>query len=238
LKLAPAESYDGFFTMYLHPNPFAVASYRLQQSFQEVLLRKLGFLVIVCAFSLVTSLASAQQADVALGFGTVMSPGSSSCNQLTLICAEKGGLYPTIGVDVIFHRRIGFAYDVTWRGGQAYNGLTEQTYRPIINDFNAVYQPRIGKRVGLDLVAGIGFQDTRYYGYQPTSSCVYLGACFNSSFHFVTDFGGGIRYYFWHHAFIRPEVRYYFINNNTTDFTSGNILRVGGSIGYTIGGPE
>ena len=201
-------------------------------------MRKLAFFVIVCAFSLVTSLASAQQADVALGFGTMMSPGSSSCSALTLVCPEKGGLYPTIGADVIFHRRIGFAYDVTWRGGQAYNATQEQYFRPIINDFNAVYEPRIGKKIGLDLVAGIGFQDTRYYGYTDSSSCYILGACFTSSFHFLTDVGGGVRYYFWHHAFIRPEVRYYWINNNTSEFSSGNLLRVGGSIGYTIGGPE
>lgn len=195
--------------MHLHPNPFAVASYRLQPSIQEVLVRKLAFFVIVCAFSLITSFASAQQADVTLGFGTVMSPGASSCNVDTLLCPESGGLYPTIGVDVIFHRRFGFGYDVTWRGGAGAYPTTGQTYRPIINDFNAVFQPHVGKKIGIDLIGGIGFQDTRSYGYTNSSSCVYLGACFTSSFHFLTDVGGGVRYYFWHHAFIRPEVRYY-----------------------------
>jgi hypothetical protein len=200
-------------------------------------LRKLAFFMIVCAFSLTASFAAAQQADIALGFGTVLSPGADSCNFITG-CPEKGGLYPTIGADVIFHRRIGFAYDVTWRGGQGTYGVSDQPYRPIINDFNAIYQPRVGKKIGVDLVAGVGFQDTRYYSYNNSSNCIYFGACFSSSFHFLTDFGGGVRYYFWHHAFIRPEVRYYWINNNTNDFTGSNVLRVGGSIGYTIGGPE
>jgi len=200
-------------------------------------LRKLTFLAAVFSLFFFVHHASAQQADVALGFGTVMAPGAASCDNLNLTCAEKGGLYPTVGFDVILHRRIGFAYDVTWRGSQGYNPLLGQNYRPIINDFNLVFQPRLGKKVGLDLVGGVGFQDTRYYGYQPTYSCYALGACFNSSFHFVTDLGGGLRYYFWHHAFIRPEVRYYFINNNTTDFTGNHIVRVGASIGYTIG-PE
>jgi len=36
---------------------------------------------------------------------------------------------------------------------------------------------------------------------------------------------------------VRPEVRYYYINNNTSDFTSNNVFRAGASIGYTIG-PE
>jgi len=210
-------------------------------------LRKLAFVATLFAFALLADLASAQQADVALGFGTIMAPSASSCSNGGSLCAERGGLYPSVGFDVIFHRRFGFGYDVTWRGGQASYPSTGQPYRPIINNFNAVFQPRLGKKVGLDLVGGIGFQDVRAYGYQPTSSCYYFGACFTSTFHFLTDVGGGIRYYFWHHAFIRPEVRYYWINNNnsgnlfsgnTISFTSGNVLRVGGSIGYTIGGPE
>ena len=125
---------------------------------------------------------------------------------------------------------------MTWRGGQGLNTLSGQSYRPIINDFNAVFQPRLGKKAGIDLLGGIGFQDTRYYGYQPTYSCYALGACFTSSFHLAADVGGGIRYYFWHHVFIRPEVRYYWIHNNTNDFTGNNIFRVGASLGYTLGG--
>jgi opacity protein-like surface antigen len=203
-------------------------------------LRKLAFFVIVCSLFLLTGLASAQQGDISLGFGTLVAPGSGSCNVDTLRCPEKGGLYPTVGADVIFRKRIGFAYDVTWRGSQGiYGGCnTCAPYRPIINTFNAIYQPRVGRRIGLDLLGGIGFQDTRYYSYNYSGNCIYFGACFSSSFHFVTDVGAGLRYYFWHHVFVRPEVRYYYINNNTADFSTSNILRLGGSIGYTIGGPE
>jgi hypothetical protein len=49
------------------------------------------------------------------------------------------------------------------------------------------------------------------------------------------DLGAGLRYYVHGHIFVRPEVRYYKIFNNTVDFTSGNVIRVGASIGYTIG---
>ena len=59
-----------------------------------------------------------------------------------------------------------------------------------------------------------------------------------SSNHFLVDLGAGLRYYVWGHVFVRPEVRYYRIFNNTDDFTSDNIIRVGASIGYTIGGPD
>jgi hypothetical protein len=209
-------------------------------------LRKLVLAGSIFAIFFLANLAFAQQADVGIGFGTMLSPGAASCGGLTSLCPEKGGLYPTVGGDVIFHRRFGFGYDVTWRAGQGTYGTTGQPYRPIINAFNGVYQPRLGKKIGLDLVGGVGFQDTRAYGYQPTSSCVYLGACFTSSFHFMTDVGGGVRYYFWHQLFIRPEARYYWINNNNSgnvfssnvSFSSGNLLRVGATIGFTIGGPE
>lgn len=207
-------------------------------------MRKLALVATLFAFSLLASLASAQQADVGLSFGTIMSPGASECassasSPLGVFCPEKGGLYPSVSADVIFHRRIGFSYDVLWRGGVGAYGYTGgQPYRPIINDFDAIFQPRVGKKVGIDLDAGIGIQSTRYYAFSYSSSCVELGSCFSSSHHFLTNFGGGIRYYFWHHVFVRPEVRYYWINNNTGDFTGNNVLRVGGSLGYTIGGPE
>jgi hypothetical protein len=199
-------------------------------------LRKFAFIATLFAFSLLANLASAQQGDVALGFGALMSPEASSCNSSlgTGLCPEKGGVYPSINADIIFHRRIGFGYEVAWRGGQGNYGGTGLPYRPIVNDFNAVFQPRLNKKLGLDLSAGIGLQSTRFYS--STYSCSYVSCTnFTSSHHFLTDFGGGLRYYFWHHVFIRPEVRYYWINNNTADFSSNNTVRVGGSLGYTIG---
>ena len=74
--------------------------------------------------------------------------------------------------------------------------------------------------------------------YEPTTSCVYFGACYQSSNHFLVDLGAGLRYYFRGNFFVRPEVRYYRIFNNDVDFSSDNVFRVGASIGYTIGGPD
>ena len=199
-------------------------------------MRKFALLATVFAFSLLVNLASAQQADAALGFGTIVAPGASPCNAATLLCPEKGGLYPNLSFDVVFRHRIGFSYEVAWKGSQgAYGGTGGQPFRPIINDFNAIFQPRLSKKVGLDLVAGVGWQSTRFYGYQNTVSCNYFYACYQSSNHFVFDAGGGIRYYLWGHMFVRPEVRFYNVHNNIADFTNGNIVRVGASIGYTIG---
>ena len=198
-------------------------------------MRKLAFLAAVFSILVMSHSALAQQADVGLGFGTIMSPGAAECNASTG-CPEKGGLYPNITADVIFHHRLGFGYEVAWRGGQgAYGGPGGQPYRPIINDFNLVFQPRVNKKVGVDLMAGFGFQDIRYYQYTNTSGCIYFGACFNTSDHVLFDVGGGLRYYFWHRAFIRPEIKWYNIHNNTADFSGNNVVRVGASIGYTIG---
>ena len=204
-------------------------------------MRKFAFFATVFSIFLTASLASAQQADAMFGFGTVTSPGAASCgaqsSSLSFVCPEKGGLYANVGGDVIFHRRIGFGFDASWRASQGNYGGLGIPYRPILFDFNGVYQPRLSKKAGLDLMGGIGWQSTRFYGYTPTFSCQALGACYTSSNHFLVDVGGGIRYYVWGHVFVRPEVHYYHIINNTADFTSNNVVRVGASIGYTIG-PE
>jgi hypothetical protein len=209
---------------------------------RRFLLRKLAFLATVLAFFILPNLASAQQGDAMIGFGTTLAPGADECGfnatSGQINCPEKGGLYPNLSADVIFHKRYGIGFDAVWRGGQGnFDGLGVP-YRPILFDFNGVYQPRISKKTGLDLMGGIGWQTTRFYGYEPTSSCVYFGACYTSSDHFLVDVGAGLRYYVWGHVFVRPEAHYYHILNNSDVFTSGDILRVGASIGYTIGGPD
>ena len=197
-------------------------------------MRKLLLLATVLALLLLANLASAQQADAAFGFGTITSSGS--CNVATGTCPEKGGLYPAVSADVIFHRRIGFGFETAWRASQAaYGGAGGQPFRPILSNFNAVFQPRVTKKVGIDLVGGIGWQSTRFY----VPFCTNGFTCNNfvSTHHFLVDVGGGIRYYAWGHLFVRPEFRYYNIQNNTNEFSSNNVVRVGASIGYTIG-PE
>ncbi|HEY6766141.1 MAG TPA: hypothetical protein VI386_15395 [Candidatus Sulfotelmatobacter sp.] len=203
-------------------------------------MRKITLLTAICGFLFLASLADAQQGDAMFGLSTVMSSGTTSCSISSGSCfvPEKGGVYPSISADVVFHKRVGFNFEAAWKGSQGnYAGLGIP-FRPIIFDFNGLYQPRLGKKVGLDLMAGVGWQTTRFYGYQPTSNCVFFGACYTSSNHFLVDVGGGIRYYVWGHVFVRPEAHFYHIVNNTSDFSSNNIGRVGASIGYTIGGPE
>jgi hypothetical protein len=194
-------------------------------------LRKLTLLAVICGLFFVASLAQAQQGDAMFGFGTFVAPGS--CNTTTLACPEKGGFYPSVSADVIFHRRIGFNWETTWRASQGTYPSTAQPYRPIITDFNAQYSPRIGKRIGVDLFGGVGWQSTRFY--LPYCTSEFSCNNFTSDHNFLVDVGGGLKYYVWHHAFIRPEVRYYNVLNNNNDFSSNNVIHVGASIGYTIG---
>lgn len=204
-------------------------------------MRKLAFLASLSACLFLSQFSSAQQGDVMFGGGTLLSssPSTSSVFQQ----AEKGGTYLNVSADVIFKRRIGFNFETAWRASQAsYEGGYE-TYRPILTDFNAVFQPKLGKNFGADFMGGIGIDSTRFY-VPAIVSCSYFGGCINytSSHHFMEDLGAGLRYYVWHHVFVRPEIHYYHIQNNdnvnTGGFSSDNLFRVGASIGYTIGGPE
>jgi hypothetical protein len=205
-------------------------------------LRKLALLAPLFAFLLFTQFAPAQQGDVFFGGGTLLSPSPSTSELAVGNIAEKGGAYLNVGGDVVgFKRRLGFMVETSWRASQA-SYFSYETYRPILTDFNAIFQPRLGKKAGLDLFAGIGVDSTRFY-VPFTTSCSYFSGCINytSTHHFMEDLGGGIRYYVWHHFFVRPEIHYYHIHGNTDvntgGFTSDNLFRAGGSIGFTIG-PE
>jgi hypothetical protein len=201
-------------------------------------LRKTALLAVICGVVFLASVSQAQQGDAMFGFGTTMSSGTTSCTVNSCVIPEKGGLYTNISADVIFRKRVGFGFDAAWRTSQGnYAGLG-LPYRPILFDFNGVYQPRLSKKIGADLMAGIGWQSTRFYQFTNTSNCVFFNACYTSKNHFLVDIGGGVRYYVHGNIFVRPEAHFYHIMNNSDVFSSNNVVRVGASIGYTIGGPE
>lgn len=198
-------------------------------------MRKLAILASVCAFLFLAQLASAQQGDIMFGGGTLLS--ASSNNNSSLAPSENGGTYLNIDGDVVGKKRLGFNIGTAFRASQGdYGSGTGITFRPILTDFNALYQPHLGKKFGLDLFGGIGISSARFYVNQIVS-CNIGSGCINytSSNHFMEDLGGGIRYYAWRHFFVRPEVHYYHIQSNTDQFNSNNAVRVGASIGYTMG---
>ena len=144
-----------------------------------------------------------------LGGGSLFSSGN--CNSSTGLCPEKGGLYINLGGDVVFHKHVGVNVETAWRATQANYSNLGENYRPLLTDFNLLYQPHLGKKVGLDLMAGIGSADTRFYIPGPS----FAGeANYASTDHFMEHLGGGIRYYVWNHVFVRPEIHYYHIQDN------------------------
>src|SRR5262249_25537833 len=215
-----------------------------------------AFLATVFAVLLLSAFSFAQQGDAYIGGGTMLSSSAaagttvlgSNCAVSSnggVLCPQNGGFYLDLGGAILFERRYVSRFDINWKAGQAQVfGPGGQPYRPLQFTFNGVYQPRLSKKAGLDLFGGIGWQTTRLYGYQNNTNCIYFGACYTSANHFLVNVGGGLRYYVWGHVFLRPEVRYFHIVNNTDTsgstgfgFTSNNVIRVGASIGYTIG-PE
>lgn len=208
-------------------------------------MRKLAILAPVFALLFLAQFASAQQGDIMFGGGTLLSASPSSTQQAAGNLAEKGGTYLNIAGDVVgIKRRLGLMIETSWRASQANYFGSFETYRPILTDFNAIYQPRLGKKAGLDLFGGIGIASSRFYQPFPTQCGFYGCINYTTEDHFMQHLGAGIRYYVWHHVFVRPEIHYYHIDgndalnspsSNSLGFSSDNVIRVGGSIGFTIG---
>jgi hypothetical protein len=195
----------------------------------------LKILVLSLAASIVclsTTVASAQQLDAAFGVSTYTAPSAITSGGL-LFPSLSGGAYPGFSADFLLRHRLGVEGDIFWRASQALYS-TNQPYRPIFYSFNAIWAPRLTKYLTAEVLGGIGGEDLRFYG---VFNCSNFFGCttYSSSSHFLGDVGGGIRAYFWHDAFIRPEVRAYFVHNNV-EFSSGRSVRYGISLGYSFGG--
>jgi hypothetical protein len=194
----------------------------------------------VFAAALVSAIgAQSQEFHGAFGFGTVTAPGTTTDSNGTVFPSVSGGLYPSFSGFFILKHHLGFGGEVAWRAHQAIyteagsNFLFQAPYRPIFYDVDAVYGRNFGKKFGGDVMAGIGGEDLRFY--TPYFQCGTFSGCTNyqSINHFAGHFGADIRYYFWGHAFIRPEAHYYLIRNNV-EFNGANVARFAISIGYSF----
>jgi len=182
---------------------------------------------------LLAPLAHAQKVDVTVSGGTLMSSKPTSALLNFQPPPEKSGAYLNVGVDLVGlrHRRhLGLNLETAFRIHQAnYDGY--EKYRPILTDVNALFQHGLSERIGLDLLGGVGVASTRF---NLAASCNIPG-CINytNSNHFMEHVGAGVRYSVWNNLFIRPEIHYYHIQNNV-EFHSGNVFRVGVSLGYNF----
>ncbi len=195
-------------------------------------MKKLTIVILAFACCLLASSAYGQQFDAAFGVSTISSSSSTVTNGL-LFPSDRGGAYPGFSADLLLRHHLGIEGEISWRASQDLYGGS-QPYRPVFYAFNAIWAPKLSKNFTAELMAGIGGEDVRFYGF---TSCNNFFGCtsYSSSNHFMGDFGGGIRAYIWHNVFIRPEVRLYLINNNV-EFSSNTVVRYGGSLGYSFGG--
>lgn len=198
-------------------------------------MRKTSIIAVLCiAFA---ASAYAQEFHGAFGFGTVTAP-SATTNSNGTFPSLSGGLYPSFSGIFLLKHHLGFGGEVSWRARQAvYGGSNNsafvfQPYRPIFYDFNAVYGRTLEKKVGFDVMAGIGGEDLRFY--TPFVTCGFTSCTnYQSSNHFAGHFGADLRYYVWGHAFVRPEVHYYAVHNNV-EFADVKPWRFAVSIGYSF----
>ena len=187
----------------------------------------------VCAVLLCSALAHAQQVDVALGAGILLSTTNLTASQAYLPPAEKGGIYPSFSIDRILKNRFGYNAEVALSyKHEVYNGFQE--YRPIFYDLNAVFAPHLTRRIDAVFTAGAGGQRVLFYS--PSGNCNFSTGCSTAlnSNHLLFHLGASVRYTLWRHYFVSPEANFYHIVNNV-EFHSDNVLRVGASIGYRFG---
>jgi hypothetical protein len=176
----------------------------------------------------------AQQVDAQFGINGMTAPSASSATGSFAPQSLTGGVYPSVGADVLLKHNFGFNGEVAWKGGRGlYQGF--QPYRPILIDFNGVWAPRFN-HVGVIAEAGFGAADTRFYQstVQCTGSIFVTCTNFTSSTHLLGHLGGGLRFYVHGPLYIAPEAHVYFIRNNF-EFASAHTTRYGINIGYTFG---
>ena len=184
------------------------------------------------ALAALSNFAQAQRMDIAFGVSTTDAPGISNANGVDhLPVSLTGGAYPGFSGDVLFFHNAGVGAEFFWKASQSDYAGQGFNYRPVLWNVNAVYSPKLASHAYLELVGGIGALSTRYY--TGTTCGVYNCSNYQSINHFDADFGGGIKIYPTHNFFVRPEARFYLINNNL-EFSSNHVARYGISIGYTF----
>ncbi len=194
-------------------------------------MKKLALFAGVCILVCLTAASQAQQFDVAFGVSTVSSSSATVNSSGIAVPDAGGGAFPGFSGDFLFFHGFGVGGEVNWRASQnLYGGF--QPFRPILYDFNGVFAPKIG-RIQPEVQAGIGAESVRFY--QPYFNCGFTGCTnYTTDSHFMGHVGGGLRFYVWHHVFVRPEAHVYLVHNNV-EFSSGHLYRYGASIGYSFG---
>ncbi len=199
---------------------------------------RIGLLLIsVCAaLAAFADFALAQTIDVSAGIAAIDAPGTRVADNIShQPLSLTGGAYLVISGDYLFfHKTIGVEGEFVRRQAEDQDPVNFLPYRPLFYDANAIWTKKFFKRFSAELEGGAGVETTRFY----TAGCGSSGNCYVNKNHFMGDVGAGIKIYplqrsIFHHIFIRPEGRYYFIRA-AQEFSSDHAIRFGASIGYSF----
>ena len=200
-------------------------------------MRRYFAVIGVCCICLSGANLFAQKVDITFGGGSLFASGTEFNG--AFLSSEGGSTYLGASADVLLRHNLGVQGEVYWRVNQGLNS-SQIPFRPVFGNFNAMYLRRFNKLLAFEGVAGVGVETLRFYS--GNLSCDVSGNCTNfiSNNHFMGAAGGGLRLYFYHRLFIRPEARVYMIpnntgNSNTLGFSSNFPLRYGASLGYAFG---
>jgi hypothetical protein len=196
-------------------------------------LRKLAFFTSVCVVALAAFAQGQeiQQIDIGFSGGTLFSAKPTTASLSQRPPGENGGVYPGFNIDGLLTPHLGIQIEGSFRyHKELYSGY--QYLRPVFYDANALYLNKITPKTRLEVTAGAGLESLLFYG-QSGSCGLNVCAPNNNSNHFLVHVGGGVRYYFLHRVFVRPEANLYQIINNH-EFNSGTVLRLGATIGFSF----
>ena len=199
------------------------------------------YLLLVCLSMLLVPFASAQSAvDFNVGVGTAYAKSSGeSINTFGdgfYRTPRLDGVFMGAGGSVMLTKKFGFGMETTFQPVKRdYAGLKART---MFWDASGIYQPFSTKRAALQLKAGIGGVNMRFY--DSFTDCNRFTGCFSdsqyldSSNHFQVRGGAGVQVYLTDHIFVRPQLDLRYVPNffqYGSNFVPGATVWVGYSLG-------
>jgi hypothetical protein len=186
--------------------------------------------------------AAAAQSAMDVYFGGGVAKASSSGQVIDTFGTGVGYATPKLddtflkfGGSVMLTPRFGFGGQLAFQPSKSdYAGLQ---LRQLFYDFNGIFQPVSSKRVVPRFQAGIGGVSLRYYYNQGCNSftgCNNQSVYLDSSKHFQTHFGFGVKLFATERIFIEPQVDVHWVHNYF-QFGSNWVPMYGATIGYQFG---
>lgn len=198
--------------------------------------------ILIAASFAGATFAAAQSVDAYFGVGTARAPSTGVPIDTfgtgnPLMPPALNGTFLKFGGTFMFSPHLGIGVESSFRAKQGdYAGLK---YRPNFWDLNAVWHPiTIEHRVVPELQAGLGGVNTKFYYTQQFcdqfAGCSSSNSFLESSNHFQTHFGAGLRFYVTNGIFIKPQVDVHWVHN-FFQFGRDWVPEYGAAIGYSFG---